>query len=165
MTIAWTEFTPWTALIGGSLIGLAAAGLLLLNGRIAGISGILAGCLRPVRGDTLWRLAFLVGLMATPALWLLFSTLPPIQIDADYPTLVFAGLLVGLGTRYGSGCTSGHGGLRAVQVVAEIPGRHPHLHGGRIRHGLSHSSFAGGLKPWPTRSHHCWPDSCSVWAC
>ncbi len=109
MTIAWTEFTPWTALIGGSLIGLAAAGLLLLNGRIAGISGILAGCLRPVRGDTLWRLAFLVGLMATPALWLLFSTLPPIQIDADYPTLVFAGLLVGLGTRYGSGCTSGHG--------------------------------------------------------
>lgn len=109
MTIAWTEFTPWTALIGGSLIGLAAAGLLLLNGRIAGISGILAGCLRPVRGDTLWRLAFLVGLMATPVLWLLFSTLPPIQIDADYPTLVFAGLLVGLGTRYGSGCTSGHG--------------------------------------------------------
>ncbi|WP_375170021.1 YeeE/YedE family protein [Marinobacter sp.] len=109
MTIAWTEFTPWTALIGGSLIGLAAAGLLLLNGRIAGISGILAGCLRPVRGDTLWRLAFLVGLMATPALWLLFSTLPPIQIDADYPTLVLAGLLVGLGTRYGSGCTSGHG--------------------------------------------------------
>lgn len=109
MTIAWTEFTPWTALIGGSLIGLAATGLLLLNGRIAGISGILAGCLRPVRGDTLWRLAFLVGLMATPALWLLFSTLPPIQIDADYPTLVFAGLLVGLGTRYGSGCTSGHG--------------------------------------------------------
>ncbi len=109
MTIAWTEFTPWAALIGGSLIGLAASGLLLLNGRIAGISGILAGCLRPVRGDTLWRLAFLVGLMATPALWLLFSTLPPIQIDADDPTLVFAGLLVGLGTRYGSGCTSGHG--------------------------------------------------------
>ncbi|MCA0911749.1 YeeE/YedE family protein [Marinobacter nauticus] len=107
--IAWSQFTPGAALTGGLLIGLAAAGFLLLNGRIAGISGILGGLLVPARRDILWRVAFLAGLVGTPSLWLLFSELPPIQIDAGYPALILAGLLVGIGTRYGSGCTSGHG--------------------------------------------------------
>lgn len=107
--IAWSQFTPGAALTGGLLIGLAAASFLLLNGRIAGISGILGGLLAPARRDILWRVAFLAGLVGTPSLWLLFSELQPIQVDAGYPALIVAGLLVGIGTRYGSGCTSGHG--------------------------------------------------------
>ena len=107
--IAWSQFTPGAALTGGLLIGLAAASFLLLNGRIAGISGILGGLLVPARRDILWRVAFLAGLVGTPSLWLPFSELPPIQVDAGYPALILAGLLVGIGTRYGSGCTSGHG--------------------------------------------------------
>ena len=73
------------------------------------VRGILGGLLVPARRDILWRVAFLAGLVGTPSLWLLFSELPPIQIDAGYPALIVAGLLVGIGTRYGSGCTSGHG--------------------------------------------------------
>lgn len=107
--IAWSNFTPWSALAGGLLIGLAAALFLLLNGRIAGISGILGGLLVPQRGDVLWRMAFMAGLIGAPVAWLSGSELPPIEINAGYPTLVVAGLLVGIGTRYGSGCTSGHG--------------------------------------------------------
>lgn len=107
--IAWSEFTPWTALAGGILIGIAAASFVLLNGRIAGISGIVGGLLVPTRGDISWRAAFVAGLVAAPTIWLLFTALPAAQIDAGYPALVVAGLLVGVGTRYGSGCTSGHG--------------------------------------------------------
>ncbi|KQY19075.1 MULTISPECIES: YeeE/YedE family protein [Massilia] len=109
MTIDWTHFTPWTALAGGLLIGLAASTFVLLNGRIAGISGILGGLLRPVQGDIAWRVAFLAGLVAAPLLYGLFRTLPAAHIEAGDGTLIAAGLLVGLGTRYGSGCTSGHG--------------------------------------------------------
>jgi uncharacterized membrane protein YedE/YeeE len=109
MTIAWTAFTPLSALAGGLLIGLAAALLILLNGRIAGISGILGGLLRPVPGERAWRLAFLGGLVAAPLAWLLFAPLPAVTVDASTPLLVAAGLLVGVGTRYGAGCTSGHG--------------------------------------------------------
>ena len=109
MTIAWNTFTPYTALAGGILIGLAAAILVLCNGRIAGISGILGGLLRPSTGGVGWRLAFLVGLMGAPMVYVLAATLPRPQIDAGWGTLVAAGLLVGLGTRYGAGCTSGHG--------------------------------------------------------
>lgn len=107
--IAWNQFTPWSALAGGILIGLAAAGFLLLNGRIAGISGILGGLLRPVRGDIAWRILFLAGLIGSPLLWQLLAELPAIEIRAGYPAVILAGLLVGIGTRYGSGCTSGHG--------------------------------------------------------
>ena len=107
--IAWSNFTPWSSLAGGLLIGLAAALFLLLNGRIAGISGILGGLLRPAAGDMAWRVAFILGLVGAPLLFQLFSPLPAVQIDADTATLVAAGLLVGVGTRYGSGCTSGHG--------------------------------------------------------
>ena len=105
----WAHFTPWTALAGGVLIGAAAAMFLLLNGRVAGISGILGGLLRPSAGDIGWRVAFIVGLVAAPLLYQLVTPLPAVQIDADTGLLVTAGLLVGLGTRYGSGCTSGHG--------------------------------------------------------
>jgi uncharacterized protein len=109
MSIDWNAFTPWSALAGGALIGLAAAMFLLVNGRIAGISGILGGLLVPKSGDIAWRVAFLVGMLVAPTVWLLFAALPEAQIDASYPMLVVAGLLVGIGTRYGSGCTSGHG--------------------------------------------------------
>lgn len=107
--IAWNQFTPWPALAGGILIGLAAAGFLLLNGRIAGISGILGGLLRPARGDIAWRVFFLAGLIGSPLLWQLLAELPSIEINTGYPGVILAGLLVGIGTRYGSGCTSGHG--------------------------------------------------------
>lgn len=109
MTIDWNAFTPWASLAGGALVGLAAAMFLLLNGRIAGISGIVGGLLAPMRGDIAWRVAFVAGMVAAPAVWLLVTALPAAQIDAGYPVLVIAGLLVGIGTRYGSGCTSGHG--------------------------------------------------------
>jgi uncharacterized protein len=107
--IDWPNFTPWSSLAGGMLIGLAAALLLLLNGRIAGISGIVGGLLRPAAGEMAWRLAFVLGLVGAPLLFTLFAPLPAVRIEADTATLIVAGLLVGLGTRYGSGCTSGHG--------------------------------------------------------
>ena len=107
--IDWAHFTPWTSLAGGVLIGAAAAMFLLLNGRVAGISGILGGLLRPSAGDIGWRVAFIAGRVAAPLLYQLATPLPTVQIDADTGLLVAAGLLVGLGTRYGSGCTSGHG--------------------------------------------------------
>ncbi|KJS07033.1 MAG: YeeE/YedE [Gammaproteobacteria bacterium BRH_c0] len=109
MTIDWQAFTPWASLAGGALIGLAAAIFILLNGRIAGISGILGGVVNPQKGDIAWRVAFLAGMVVTPFLWLLFHSLPAIRIDADFPLLIVAGLLVGISTRYGAGCTSGHG--------------------------------------------------------
>jgi len=109
MMIDWTAFTPWSALAGGVLIGLAAALLVLLNGRIAGISGIVGGLLAPKRGDVGWRLAFVAGLVLAPALWMAVAALPPIRIEAGYPLLIVAGLVVGFSTRYGTGCTSGHG--------------------------------------------------------
>ena len=109
MLIDWQNFTPWASLAGGALIGLAAALLLLCNGRIAGVSGIVGGLIKPRLHDASWRIAFVGGLMVAPLIWQLFSQLPSIQIDADYGLLVIAGLLVGIGTRYGAGCTSGHG--------------------------------------------------------
>jgi uncharacterized membrane protein YedE/YeeE len=107
--IDWNSFTPMSALVGGVLIGIAAAAFVLLNGRIAGISGILGGLLKPRRGDMGWRAAFLLGLIGAPAAYTLWNSLPTIRIDAGYGALVVAGLLVGVGTSYGSGCTSGHG--------------------------------------------------------
>ena len=109
MSIDWNAFTPGSALLGGMLIGVAAAMFALLNGRIAGISGVLGGLLTPVRGDVGWRAAFILGLVGAPLVYAMFSAVPAVQIDAGYGALVAAGLLVGVGTRYGSGCTSGHG--------------------------------------------------------
>ena len=109
MTIDWNAFTPWHALAGGLLIGSAAVSFLLLNGRIAGISGIVGGLLRPAAGDRGWRVAFLIGMLVAPWLYALVAVLPEVKIDAGAGVVVAAGLLVGVGTRYGSGCTSGHG--------------------------------------------------------
>jgi uncharacterized membrane protein YedE/YeeE len=103
------NFTPVPALIGGALIGASAVLLMLLSGRIAGISGILGGLLPPTRGDTTWRLAFVVGLMLGGLAFVYLGDLSGIVIEADVPVLIAAGLLVGVGTRLGSGCTSGHG--------------------------------------------------------
>ena len=118
MSIDWIHFTPWTALAGGLVIGLAASAFVLLNGRIAGISGILGGLLRPAQGDLAWRLAFLAGLIGAPLVYILFAPLPQARIEAGDGTLIAAGLLVGFGTRYGAGCTSGHGvcGLSRLSV-------------------------------------------------
>ncbi len=109
MHIDWNQFTPWASLLGGLLIGLAAAGFVLVNGRIAGISGILGGLLSTGPGDKAWRIAFVGGLLAAPLAWQLFAALPAAHTEAGWPLLVVAGLLTGIGTRYGSGCTSGHG--------------------------------------------------------
>jgi uncharacterized membrane protein YedE/YeeE len=109
MSIAWDAFTPWSSLAGGVLIGLSAALLILGSGRVAGISGIVGGLLKPGGPDTTWRLAFLGGLLVAPLMWRLFAALPEAQPVAGGGMLVVAGLLVGIGTRYGSGCTSGHG--------------------------------------------------------
>ncbi|SDW17510.1 YeeE/YedE family protein [Nitrosomonas communis] len=109
MTIDWIHFTPVSALAGGMVIGIATAILLLLAGRIAGISGIVGGLFRRQPGDIGWRFAFVSGLILAPIIWQLFNELPPIQIDTSYLIMALAGLIVGLGTRYASGCTSGHG--------------------------------------------------------
>ena len=109
MTVNWTDFTPWSALGGGMLIGLATAMFMLFNGRIAGISGIVGGLLRPAPDERGWRIAFLLGLVAAPLVYTLAAPLPAMRIDAGTGTLIAAGLLVGIGTRYGAGCTSGHG--------------------------------------------------------
>jgi uncharacterized membrane protein YedE/YeeE len=112
MTIDWTHFTPFASLTGGVILGVASAIFILINGRILGISGILGGLLPPKAGDTTWRIAFMLGLFAAPTV---FHAVVPAQfitaprIDATDWMVVAAGLLVGIGTRYASGCTSGHG--------------------------------------------------------
>ena len=104
------NFTPISALIGGGLIGLSAAILILVNGRVAGISGIVGGVLRLARGDTAWRLFFIAGMLAGGALYN-FTAPSPLTVDitGSTPVLAIAGLLVGYGAALGSGCTSGHG--------------------------------------------------------
>ena len=104
------NFTPISAAIGGALIGLSAVLLMALTGRIAGISGIFAGLINPQTTDRAWRAAFIGGLVAAPlAAALLGHTVPTPRMPGSYITVVIGGLLVGFGTRLGSGCTSGHG--------------------------------------------------------
>lgn len=112
MTIDFAHFTPWTSLAGGVLLGISAALLILLNGRVLGISGILGGLLTPRAQDAGWRVALLLGMFASPLVmgWLAPAGLIATpRIDAGFGLVVLAGLLVGIGTRYGAGCTSGHG--------------------------------------------------------
>jgi uncharacterized membrane protein YedE/YeeE len=109
MTIDWIHFTPGMSLLGGVLIGISSALFILANGRIAGISGILGGLLSRKPGDMLWRIAFLLGLVAAPAAVVALTGPLTATIEANTEVLVIAGLLVGIGTRYGAGCTSGHG--------------------------------------------------------
>jgi len=112
MNIDWTHFTPFASLGGGIILGVASAIFILVNGRILGISGIVGGLLPPKVGDTTWRIAFVLGLFAAPTV---FHAVVPAEyittprIDATDMMVVVAGLLVGIGTRYASGCTSGHG--------------------------------------------------------
>ena len=106
------NFTPISAFIGGSLIGLSAAILLLINGRIAGISGIVGGVIYPEKGDMDWRIVFVVGLIIGGFIYQwsgLGVGVSHIQAVVDTPMLIIAGLLVGIGTTIGTGCTSGHG--------------------------------------------------------
>ena len=112
MTIDWNHFTPWLSLSGGLLLGVSAAMFILVNGRVLGISGIVGGLLVPKKGDAGWRIAFLLGMAAAPLIFRMLMPPDMVQaprMDAGYLSVVVAGLLVGLGTRYGSGCTSGHG--------------------------------------------------------
>ncbi len=104
------NFTPISAAIGGALIGLSAVLLMLLNGRIAGVTGIFAGLIDPLGTDRLWRAAFIAGLIAAPlSAALIGYTIPIPQMPTSLVTVVAAGLLVGFGTRLSNGCTSGHG--------------------------------------------------------
>lgn len=113
------NFTPLSASIGGALIGLSAVLLMALNGRIAGISGVLSGATFGEAGDRGWRIMFVIGLIAAPLIYLLFSgKRPDFQMTSNWPLIVAGGLLVGFGTRLGSGCTSGHGvcGLSRLSI-------------------------------------------------
>ncbi|MGH8387376.1 MAG: YeeE/YedE family protein [Pseudomonas sp.] len=109
MSVDLINFTPWASLGAGALIGLAASLFVLANGRIAGISGLLGSVMKLNSEGWSEKALFLLGLLLAPVLWGAVSVLPDIEITAGWPTLIIAGLLVGLGTRYGSGCTSGHG--------------------------------------------------------
>ena len=113
MSILWNEFTPWASLAGGALIGLSAAMLIVLLGRVAGISGMAGALLQLPTWSSLqqwgWRLAFMLGLVAAPLVWQIFAPLPAMQMPSNPLLIIAAGLLVGFGTRMGSGCTSGHG--------------------------------------------------------
>jgi uncharacterized membrane protein YedE/YeeE len=112
MEIDWAHFTPWLSLAGGLVLGISSVMLILLNGRILGISSIVGGLLTPSRHQIGWRLTFLVGLFIAPWLmqWLHLSAInSEPHVQASMLTTSIAGVLVGIGTRYGSGCTSGHG--------------------------------------------------------
>jgi uncharacterized membrane protein YedE/YeeE len=120
MTIDWMHFTPWASLGGGLLVGVAAGLMILLNGRILGVSGIIGGLLKPQRGDIVWRLLFVAGLFAAAWLALAAGMTPARPSPVSPLSLVVAGLLVGFGTRLGVGCTSGHGvcGISRLSTVS-----------------------------------------------
>lgn len=109
ISINWEAFTPYPALLGGLMIGVSAVMLILLTGRVAGISGILGGLIKPQSNETLWRFTFVLGMVAAP--WLYLATMGSFEFESPRGplALIVAGLLVGYGTRLGSGCTSGHG--------------------------------------------------------
>ncbi|MBU3607174.1 YeeE/YedE family protein [Polynucleobacter nymphae] len=110
MQIDWLSFTPIPSLLGGMILGLAAALYVFLHGRILGISGIVAGLLHPKMTESAWRLSLVLGLISAPFLAaLFFGMIPIVEIDSSWLAIVIAGLLVGFGAQYGSGCTSGHG--------------------------------------------------------
>lgn len=109
MNIDWPNFTPWSSLAGGLLIGLAASLFVVANGRIAGVSGLIGSLLQRGAEGLGEKALFLLGLLVAPLLWGVFTHLPAIEFQSGAVGLIIAGLLVGIGTRYGSGCTSGHG--------------------------------------------------------
>ena len=103
------EFTPWSAIVGGVLIGIAATLLLFLNGRIAGVSGVIGGLFSSAASETNWRLTFLIGLIVGAGIYVLRDSDASIGFDVGWPIFVLAGLLTGIGTQFSAGCTSGHG--------------------------------------------------------
>jgi hypothetical protein len=109
MTVDWFNFTPWSSLAGGALIGRAASLFAIGNGRIAGISGLIGSLLQRGSEGASEKVLFLLGLLVAPLLWGVFAALPLIEFQSGWLGLILAGVLVGVGTRYGSGCTSGHG--------------------------------------------------------
>lgn len=109
MMLDTLHFSPWSALAGGALIGLAASVMVVANGRVAGISGLLGSLLAPGDSGRGEKALFILGLLAAPLLWALFQVWPTIEFKTGTVGLIIAGLCVGIGTRYGSGCTSGHG--------------------------------------------------------
>ena len=110
MQIDWLAFSPGPAFFGGILLGVAAALYVILHGRILGVSGIVSGLLSPKEGDIAWRLSLVLGLLSAPFVGsLLFGLQTTTVIDADWIAIIAAGVLVGFGANYGSGCTSGHG--------------------------------------------------------
>ena len=109
MMLDTLHFTPRSALAGGALIGVAASVMVMANGRVAGISGLLGSLLSPGDSGRGEKALFILGLLAAPLLWALFQVWPTIEFKTDIVGLIIAGLCVGIGTRYGSGCTSGHG--------------------------------------------------------
>lgn len=113
------NFTPWSSLAGGILIGLAASMMVLMNGRIAGVSGIVGSISSAHRADIPWRIAFVIGLIVSPLVYGVFGKVPTFTLETTHLQIVVAGLLVGLGSRFGSGCTSGHG----VCGIARLSGR------------------------------------------
>lgn len=104
-----TEFTPWLSLGGGVLIGLSAVLLMWLNGRIAGMTGILFGIIPPFAPDWGWRAAFIAGAVIAPLLWIGAGNAIDFAVPVSGTALVFGGLIVGVGVTFGGGCTSGHG--------------------------------------------------------
>lgn len=109
MLFDWQNMTIISSLTGGILIGAAAVVLIIFNGKVAGVSGVLGGLITAPAKDRSWRIAFILGLVLAPALWQLVIALPNIQVSTNTPLIIIAGLIVGIGTRLGSGCTSGHG--------------------------------------------------------
>lgn len=125
MTLDWESATPLASLLGGGLIGLSATLLVVTNGKVAGISGILAGLLQRLDQRNAWRLAFLLGLLFAPIAYEVLWGMPEIVVTTDKGLLISAGILVGFGTRLGNGCTSGHGvcgiarlSLRSIAATA-----------------------------------------------
>lgn len=104
-----TEFTPFSALLGGVILGVSALLLILFNGKIAGISGIVSRGISQFNRDGIWRWMFILGLIIGPIISGLWQFSLPSQIDVSWPLIIAGGLFVGIGSKLGSGCTSGHG--------------------------------------------------------
>ena len=141
-TMDWAHFTPWTSLLGGVAIGIAAAMLVLLNGRIAGVSGILGGLLAPARGDIAWRVAFIAGLLFAPAVYQLAERLPAPTIEASYPLLAAGGTAGGRGHALRLRLHERPRGVRPVAPFAALARRDARVHARGFRDGVRRAASA-----------------------
>lgn len=145
LTIDWVNFATGSALLGGLMLGVGASLLLIFSGKIAGISGIVAYLINPNNSDrkeTAWRALFLIGLISAGLVYQLFAAFPPVTINANNSTLIVAGLLVGFGSRMGSGCTSGHGicGLSRLSLRSLVATLSFMLSGFVLTYAMLHTS-------------------------